>query len=143
MSTYIWLKQQTTDEIVTGAYINAIQLNKLPDVRYKQDGGEYKCKTHKCVISECRQQHANFALGITTRTPEALADWHKDAVALAKRFKVLTEYFGDRALLPYVPQQGKFNGGCTFCQFKDFCVANRNPDLIESMLVHSPWEPWE
>jgi len=142
MSTYIWLKQQTTDEVVTGAYINAIEIGKLPDVRFKADGGEYKCRTHKTVYSECRRQHAKFELFITSRTPEQLDEWHRDAVALASRFESLTRIFKDVEMIQHAPTQGKFNGGCTFCQFRQFCSAGRRPELVESMLVYQPWEPW-
>ena len=144
MSAYIWLLQQIhPNEVVAGAYINAIQINKLPDVRFKNDGGEYKCKTHKTVISECRRQHAIFALYITMRSPELLQEWHRDQIALARRFGALQRTFNDIELIQYAPAQGRNNDACKFCQFRDFCAAGRRPELVESMLVHQPWEPWE
>ena len=142
LTGYMWAAQQQTGEVVPGAYLNAIDMKKLPDLRYKKDGSPYKCNKHSCPVTECRMLHSEHQLKIVTRSPQAIEDWRREAVGLARRFKALGKAFGDIELIQYAGVQGTFNGGCTFCGFKDWCNAGRRVELIEGMLIHSPWEPW-
>lgn len=138
LTGYMWSMQVATGNPVVGAYVNAIEFGKLPAPVEK------KCRTHKVNYSECWRKHAKWELFIANRTPEMIEKWKVDAIQLAKRFEGLKKIFGGRLeLLPFVPQQGVFNGSCTFCQFRDFCAAERRPELVESMLIYAPWRPWD
>ena len=132
LTGYMW----SVDAV--GAYVNAIEMAKLPTP------ATTKCRIHKVARSECWRQHAKWELLVTTRTPQFTSWWKRDAIALAKTFFGLKEMFEGRPeLIQYVGMQGVFNNSCTFCDLRDFCTAEKNPDLIESMLVYAPWVPWE
>jgi len=138
LSGYMWLLAQLRKELVVGSYVNAIEVGKLPEPSTK------KCRTHKVTYDECWRMHAKWELYVVIRTPEMLEKWKSDAIQLARRFGALERAFGHAIeLLPFVPQTGVFNNSCTFCQFRDFCAAERRPELVESMLVHDPWRPWD
>lgn len=136
LTGYIWSLAEEYGEVVPGAYINAIEMGKLPD-------SSRKCKKHGVPFYECRRQHTKFELFVTSRTPEDLENWRKDAVVLGKRLMVLEQAYGASVeLVRFAPQEGKFNDGCTFCEFREFCAAQRLPEFAESMLVKDPWRPW-
>ena len=133
---YTWAAAKKTGEVVPGMYVNAIEIGLLPQ-------SKNKCRTHGVPYPECKQYHTKWELLVTTRSPEAINAWLQDARALAKRFQMIQQGFGgSMELVQYAPQEGKFNGSCTFCQFRDFCDAGRRPELVNQMLVHAPWEPW-
>jgi hypothetical protein len=136
-SGYIWLLQQIYNETVPGIYINAIQVQKLPDPTTT------RCKTHKIAYADCRLQHAKSQLFISSRTPQALAGWHVQAITLAKRHKQLMQAFPSVDMVQYAPDEGRFSGACVFCDFRKWCRADRVPALIDGMFVHDPWEPWK
>jgi hypothetical protein len=135
LSQYIWLDAQESGEIVTGAFINAIEFGKLPS-------GTAKCYKHKVPKNECMRYHAKWELLITSRSSAAIQSWLNDARALARKFELIGKACTSIEMIQYMPQEGRFNGSCTFCQFRDFCDAGRKPELVEAMLVYAPWEPW-
>jgi hypothetical protein len=135
LSEYIWLDAKDSGEFCQGAFINAIEFGKLPM-------SNYKCRTHKVPYTECQRYHARWELLVTSRSPEAIKSWEQDARALARKFELLGQAAPSVEMIQYMPQEGRFNGGCTFCQFRDFCDAGRRPELVETMLVYAPWEPW-
>jgi len=141
-STYIWAVGEQTGEPVSSMYLNIIDMKKLPDLRYKKDGNPYRCNTHACAVTECRHLHSQHQLKIVTRTPQAIKEWKREAIACSNELSMLEEEFNDPERIQEVRVQGTTNGSCNFCQFKEFCNMGRQPALIESMLVHSPWEPW-
>jgi hypothetical protein len=134
---YIWVLQKLHNEMVPGVYVNAIQVQKLPDPTTR------KCSIHKTPYAECWQQHANSQLFITTRTPQALECWETQAKALAARFVNLKKAFSSVEMVPYAPDEGRFSGACVFCDFRKWCRADRPVKLVEGMFVHEPWEPWK
>lgn len=136
MTEYIWLAGQASGEVISGAFINAIEFGKLPGATTR------KCYKHKCAYVECRHFHTNFEMLVTSRSSEQIHEWLTDARVLARKFKLLQAACPSPEMIQYLPQEGKFNGGCTFCQFRDFCGGGRKPELLQSMLVYSPWEPW-
>lgn len=136
ISGYIWCTAQAYGEVVPMVYINAIQLNKLPDA-------SRKCAVHKVPYYECRKEHTKFELFTTQRSPEDLENWRRDAIRLARRLKVLEKAYPGVEYIEYAPMEGKFNGGCTFCEFQNFCFYQRRVELVDSMLVEDVWRPWE
>jgi len=134
---YVWLLQTLYNETVPGVYINAIQVKKLPDPT------STRCKTHKVPMSECRLEHATSQLFISQRTPVAIEKWHGEAVRLAREFKWLKENYVGVEMVQHARDQGRFNGGCTFCDFRKWCRADRVPKLADGMFVIDHWKPWE
>lgn len=137
MSGYVAALAASTGEAVTGAYINAIEVGKLPV-------GSDKCRTHKVPKSECMRAHAKWQMLVTTRSAAALQQWRSDALALAGKFRGLKKVCAaGLGMVQYLPQEGMWNGGCTFCDLRDFCMAGRRPELVEKQLVYAPFRPWE
>lgn len=139
LSGYMWaLQQYLTQGNVVGAYINAIQLSKLPSDPTR------KCKDHAVPYVECGPLHAKAELlGPFYRTPAQIAEWRRTAIFLAKKYKALLEMYGDPSKLSKVRMQGMFNGACRFCAFYDFCQQARDVKFIDSLLVKNKWEPFE
>lgn len=135
-SGYIWAAEKHLKHPVGGAFINGVQFSKLPS------DDKRKCRDHGVVYAECGDLHAAFDLFPITRTPEQIAEWHKTAIHLAKRYRDLLYKYGDEKMLHKVRMQGTFNGSCPFCGFRDFCVAGRQLNMIPSMLIKEPWHPW-
>jgi len=136
LTGYIWAAGKHYNEVVTGAFVNAIEVGKLPD-------SKRKCKKHGVPYFECRKLHAKFDLFITGRSQVQLEKWKEDAIILAKRFKGLKQAYSDINLIQYVPQEGAFNNGCTFCEMRDFCASGRQPELADAMLIRKVWSPWD
>jgi hypothetical protein len=136
MTGYVWGTGQEQGNTPPGAFINAIELGKLPEP------GEKKCATHKTPYAECWQAHAKGELFIVGRTPEKLETWYKDACELARRLRDFALVGKNWDLVRMLPQEGMFNDGCTFCEFAEFCRYDRRPETVETFLQFSPWEPW-
>jgi hypothetical protein len=134
---YVWVLQQMYGETVPGVYINAIQMQKLPDPT------STKCKTHKVPYEQCRLQHAKAQLFISTRSPVALEKWYVQAKHLAKRYRLLLQAFASVDMVQHAPDEGRFNGACTFCDFRKWCRADRTPQMVEGMFTVDRWAPWE
>ncbi|GAG33484.1 unnamed protein product, partial [marine sediment metagenome] len=98
-SGYIWVLQKMYNEIVPSVYINAIQVQKLPDPTTT------RCKTHKVPYKECRLQHATSQMFISSRTPLAIQCWETQAIALARKFKLLKTAFTSVDMVPYAPDE--------------------------------------
>ncbi|MCG7853678.1 MAG: PD-(D/E)XK nuclease family protein [Methanosarcinaceae archaeon] len=139
MTGYMWGTQRQVgfDKPVQGAFINAIELAKLPEPSDK------KCATHKVKYSECWKAHAKGELLVVGRTPAKLEIWEKDARMLARRLQAFVDGFKDFELVTLLPQEGMFNDGCTFCEFGEFCKFDRNPAMVETLLQYNPWAPWD
>lgn len=152
-SGYQWAATMHLHKPVIGSYVNAIEFAKLPGPgeyvapRLKKDGMPYKtreCATHSTNYSECRLQHVNHDLRVTTRTPEALETWRQTAIALAKRFARLMEQYPTLTKLSQgAKQQGMFNNGCQWCDFQDFCGTGRPAKYVRGMFKHEPWKPFD
>ena len=137
LSTYIAGAQENTGKNVLGAYLNAIELKKVSD-------SNRKCKDHGVPYEECGTQHSkSFLFGPIQRTPEELKEWRKTATGLAKKFWDLRKRFPAVADIHRVRTQGKFNGSCRWCGFKDFCQVGRPVDLAGQMLRVEKWKPVE
>ena len=137
-SGYIWSGQQQLAAPVDGGFVNAIELTRLPSDPTR------KCPKHAVVYAECGELHANSDIILVNRTPQAIKQWKRDAIVLAKRFGELKEQYSDPAYLPIVPMQGQFvYKACSNCESYDFCAAHKPVAQINSMFQHLPWEPWK
>lgn len=138
LTGYVWACGQYVGDarLVPGALVNAVETRKLPN-------SDRRCKDHGVQYAECSLQHAKFELmGPFTRTPEAIAEWKKTAIHLAKRYKDLLVRYPDIEQLHYVRTQGKFFNSCGFCDFQEFCSVGRPLQYVNSMLKYEPWSPF-
>ena len=136
MTGYMYAESVHSGEAVPGAFINAIELGKLPTAKTK-------CRVHKVPYYECRLEHTKFELFVVNRTPPAMEQWLKDAKVLAMKFKTMALALPKVEMIGFAKQQGVFNNGCTFCDFKDFCAAGRPPEMAASMFIKKRWAPWD
>lgn len=126
---YLWATREMFIEPIMGMYINAIQVAKLPYL----DEPNRKCSVHKMPYHECRWEHQKSTLKFLDRSNEEMKTWRWDALELARKFLEMREEWKDLDDLPKVPQQGKFNGSCAICDFRNFCYAGRPVDRIDVM----------
>jgi len=136
LTGYTWAMGVQYNAVVTGAFVNAIEIGKLPN-------SKKKCRTHGVPYFECSKQHTKFDLFVTGRSPEQIISWKEDATILAKRFQGLKQVYQDINMIQAVFQEGVFNNGCTFCEMKDFCASGRQPELADAMLIRKIWSPWD
>jgi len=135
LSGYIWLIEQETGQAVTTAYINAIEVAKLPDLNRR-------CAVHGKKYIECSAEHANFQLFQYHRTPEQIARWRNDALIIAKRFQVMKQAYASVELLPLAHCNGAFNEECMFCEYAEWCAGGFEPTRWGEFCVFEPWSPW-
>jgi hypothetical protein len=134
LTGYIWAGAVLKEKPIVGAFVNAIEMAKLPDPEPK------KCVTHKVPKQECWQSHTKFEIIVTQRTPQQITAWQANVVRLAKRFDALRQRYPTMDHAYATPQEGTFHGACSYCTFKQFCQTGRRPELVESLLVYRPWE---
>lgn len=124
MSGYVWAVQKQLQRPVVGVLINGIQMAKLPSAANRI------CKTHQTDYEVCGPKHAVFELVALGRTPEQLDQWLDSAIKLARRQNVLLQTVQGIAIedlnLDLFMAQGQFNGGCRWCDFKEFCEGGRS-----------------
>lgn len=135
---YIWAASQTLGIPVDGGYVNGIEFSRLPSDPSR------KCAKHGTTYDECGFLHLNSQLLIVNRTPQQIARWRVNALALAKRFAELKRKYNLPDYLPAVPMQGTFiYATCAFCEAHDFCITGKPVAQIDSLFQISPWEPFE
>lgn len=117
------------------AFINAIELSVLPS-------SNRKCAVHATTYDECGPLHINAqVIGPIERTAAQIEAWRADAVDLAARFHRFRSLPLKHAAS--VPLEGTFNGGCGYCEYKEWCAASRNARQAERMFTSRPWRPWD
>jgi hypothetical protein len=129
MTGYLWAMRKLTPEPVIGMYVNAIQLSKLPYL----DNPDRKCRDHGTTYGECLAEHVQTQLISIERTEEQVRSWRFDAIDLARHFMELMETYSKAEQITQVPQQGKFNGACSMCDYSEFCFAGRPVDRLDVM----------
>lgn len=134
---YIWGARQLHPDVnVTGSYINAIELRKVPT-------SDRKCNEHGQKYAECGVMHVKSQLiGPIVRTDAQLQTWRRDAIGQAKKFRDLCDQYPHLKMLALAPMEGTFFNACGYCEFMDFCATGRPIKFAESMLVQDPWQPW-
>lgn len=121
------------------AFINAIEFSKLPT-------SNRKCATHNVPFVECRMAHVNTTLlGPFLRPPEVISNWRTTAYSLwltrkinkSSFRKVLedTTGFASWVVVKNAPQEGLYNDGCKWCQFREFCQGGKSRDYYQNVLT--------
>lgn len=138
MEGYMWAVGRATGSPVNTAYINGVEFAKLP---YP---GKTKCRTHGCATSECWRQHVKWQPYVTSRGSGQLEEWRRDAIAIAKRARERLGKLGSLELVRlFALREGKFNGGCRWCEFGEWCKEGRTAEGAGRLLVEAPWKPWD
>jgi len=135
LSGYVWATQKETGTVCPFAYVNGIQINKLPH-------SDRKCYTHKMPYNECRLMHTNFALLQYARDPRLIDQWWADAMMLGYRYKKILSTYPDLEMVHHAPCEGTFNNSCGWCEFDRYCRMGKLPHTADALLVYDPWEPW-
>lgn len=136
LTGYCWGTQQEVDTPVEVCYVNAIELQKVPD-------SNRKCRSHKVPYIECGPEHIKFELLTYSRTQEQMERWKEDALMLARHFGILKQGFPSVDYLQHSRRNGAFTDGCTFCEYKKWCAAGFRPEMAESFVVPDLWAPWD
>ena len=136
LTAYIWAAREQLGAPVEGAFINLIELRKIPS-------STRKCPEHGVHYAECGPQHSKTELlGPILRSDQQIAQWKKMAVTIAERYRALILEHTDTRNCTNVPTEGIFHGACGFCEFQDYCYTGKNPAL-ESMFVPSVYDPYK
>lgn len=133
---YCWATGQEYGQAITGAYVNGIEVAKLPD-------SMKRCEKHGVKFAECGPEHANFQLYQYTRTPEQLDKWKQDALVMARKARFLATAFADLRALPYALKSGEFNEECVWCEFEEFCRIGFDLARMNEYIIIDRWEPWK
>jgi hypothetical protein len=136
LSGYCWFTGKETGQPVMRAYVNGIEVAKLPD-------SNRKCPTHGVKYMECSAEHSVFYVYQYNRSPEMLEKWRQDAIVIAKKARMMGKVFTDLGMIKYALRQGAFVEHCRFCEFKDWCEVEFAADMAEEFTVYDPWRPWE
>ena len=135
---YLWGLREVTGLPYVGAFINAINIKKIPD-------SNRRCIDHGVQYSECGLMHAEMELFPVTRTPQQIEAWRVNAIALARRYRARLERVRTAADLPMVPMEGQFaqgGGVCRQCMAADFCALGRPAAFVDSMFERAGvWDP--
>lgn len=135
LSGYCWLTSVEYGQLIGEAYINAIEVSKLPD-------SNGKCKLHDTLYSKCGPEHAVFMLYNYKRTPEQIEKWRQDAIVIAKKFALMKRAFTDLRMLNFALKSGAFTEHCQFCEYQAWCAAGFPAEKVEEYCVWEVWEPW-
>lgn len=128
-SGYCFAAKETLGEPVSGFLIDALHLGNLP-------GSDRKCKTHPEAKSyaECAPLHIQHLVRDFSRRPEQIKEWHREADRLADDFASTLRFMaGQYGGKPWervgrTDQRGLFNGGCNYCDFREYCKGCRRPE---------------
>ena len=134
MTGYLYDAGYLAGTPVYTCFINAIELSMVPT-------STRKCPLHAVPYEECGPtEHVKFqVIGPIERTPNQIAQWKETAIFLAKRYHRLC---GESLrTLKEVRQEGTFNGGCGYCEFREFCLTDRNIKQVPLMFHQAVWSP--
>ena len=129
------IQQALKGERLVGSYVNKIDAGVVPSDPVK------KCKEHPGnTFKECGFLHPSHEIRRYARTAAQLDDWLHSVIALSRHWdelRELVETINDvRAM--QVRQEGLFNGSCTWCDLKDWCLTGRKNNHI---FREEPWAP--
>src|SRR3990167_4665639 len=138
MTGYTWSAKHHVSAPVIGAYINGIEMAKLPE-------SNRKCRDHGVQYAECGALHARTEILITQRPPHIQEEWQRTALDLAARFAALGDTVKTLDDIHKVRTQGQFTGACAQCQFSLYCREGRptSGGQVGALLRHEPWEPYK
>lgn len=133
---YVWVLQRLYDEVVSGVYVNALAVQKLPN------NTTTRCRVHKVPYNQCRLEHVDAKLFVVSRPHYLLESWERLAKKYAQRWLELKKMVSGVEMVKYLEDNGTFTGGCTFCEFKKFCASGRSENSVGKFTVEH-WRPWE
>ena len=137
-SGQVWLGRQHGVGELEGVIIHAIE---LPEPHTS----DRTCKEHGVPYTECSIRHATYDYVYVTRSEPELAAWELSARKLVEQYawlKRLAEKEGIEGI-KQVQMNGRFNEGCVFCGFKDWCRLGRPTGArqVAATFRTDPWDP--
>jgi hypothetical protein len=133
LNGYAWAAREfMPGSVFPGNVIGVVELPKL-----SMPGK--KCKKHGVDYGECRKFHPQHQVFSVSSEPHMIEEWRRSALWGAKRLKALIRDYGPRngkEGVKYVRMLGKFNGMCVFCEYQDFCLADRPVEWIGTVLQY-------
>lgn len=127
---YIWAENQVRK--CRTAYVNVFEIMVLPSANKK-------CPKHGVKFTECGPEHLNAEVkGPITRTRQQIDEWHSMAVELTARF-----WHSMNREMNAVTTEGRWNGGCRWCELKEWCIADRPLSPLSGWFEKRRWEPWK
>lgn len=133
-TNYTWATGELTPQPISGFYLNVLEFKLLPGM----NNPEMKCKdpAHgKVPYRECQPLHVKSQVIMLERGPETVRQWKRDAIRFARRYAELHKEWADLKKVDRIPQEGRFNGGCQYCDFQDFCLVGRPYKMLDKMTV--------
>lgn len=140
LTGYVWAAQHYVKGTVVGAYVNGIELSKLPSDPAR------RCREHGVPYAECGPiKHARFEVLVTQRPPHLQEEWKATALSLARRYAQIRETVKSVKDIGKVRAEGQFTGACANCQFRVYCGEGRPIQAVrvDTLLRVEPWEPYE
>jgi len=135
LSGYMWQASQLMRKPCHVAFINAIELGVIPS-------SNRKCPAHGVEYAECGPEHVKFqVIGPIERTDRQIEEWREGAIVLALKYRRLLTH--THKSIHKVRMEGTFNGGCAYCEFREWCIGDRQPKQVEKMFIQRVWAPWE
>jgi hypothetical protein len=135
LSGYMWQASQLMRKPCHTAFINAIEIGVVPS-------SNRKCPAHGVEYAECGPEHIKFQIiGPIERTDRQIEEWRAGAIALALKYRQLLTH--THKSIHKVRMEGTFNGSCAYCEFREWCIADRPSKQVDKMFTQRPWKPWE
>jgi hypothetical protein len=136
-SGQLWLGR-TLGRPFEGVILNVIE---IPEPHTS----EGTCKVHKVSYQECSIRHAGGTFVYVQRSEPEMQAWLKSARRLVQRYEQLFDRAADSGIegVKDVSMQGRFNGSCTFCEFREWCRLGRptSASAVRATFLADPWDP--
>lgn len=108
----------------------------------KLNSSPRKCPKHSVPYAECALEHVNAPKIVPIQpTAAEIASWEVTAQRLTKKLLKVKERVTAIKDVAGEPQEGRFVGACTFCDFKQYCELGRPSNWINRMTVEEWWNP--
>lgn len=134
---YIWLAAQACKRpapTIKG-FINALEIALVPS-------DAKKCRTHGLPYEECGPEHIRFqVVGPIDRTADQIEQWRTDAVTKALAYRRALHKQSQADAFITTPMEGTFNSSCRYCEFFEWCCADRPTSQLNTMFTERPWNP--
>jgi PD-(D/E)XK nuclease superfamily len=136
-SGQLWLGKRQEREF-QGVVLNVIE---LPEPHRS----ERECPEHHVSYQECSVRHAGSTFVYVQRSEAEMVAWEMSARRLVNQYDRLQAKADVEGItgVTSVSMQGRFNQGCVFCEFREWCRLGRNTSkaAVRATFIDDPWDP--
>jgi hypothetical protein len=136
-SGQLWLGKARGEDF-QGVVLNVIE---VPEPHHS----DRKCPQHKVSYQECSVRHAGGTFVYVQRSEAEMVAWEMSARRLVNRYDRLRAKAIAEGItgVESVSMQGRFNGNCVFCEFREWCRLGRNTSkaAVRTTFIDEPWDP--